>query len=76
MEEVRDYGLEIAWLGNHLFSTLIKRVTEHPSAHPPSPNAQKNKPPGDLCLLKESRVDAAAAYSIIKRKKAVVVKAL
>ena len=72
MEEVRAYGLEIAWLGNHLFSTLIKRVIEHPSAHPPSPNALKSKPPGDLFLLKESRADAAQLTSIIKRKKAVV----
>ena len=28
MEEVRAYGLEIAYLTKHLFSTLIKRVTE------------------------------------------------
>ena len=69
MEEVRAYGLEIAWLGNYLFSTLIKRVTEHPSAHPPSPNALKSKPPGDLFLLKESRADAAAAYKHYKTQK-------
>ena len=74
MEEVRDYGLEITWLVYHLFSTLTKRqkkrtFLKHPSAHPPSPNALKNKPPRDLCLLKESKADAAAAYRHYKTQK-------